>query len=199
MPKDSKSKSKSSSSRRRVQRGGAGEWTLLNIQPPLTKIEGETLTNEQTLFNTLVDNVNSYNVQPSGDTVLDILTALTALVKEINKSPAEESAATGEEGANVNVGGSRRRSAHKKKRGGGMEIDTSKLYNVSGLIVDSKDPIAIANAIGDDKTPAPFSASGQGIAYTGGISKEFMNDLNPTIGKVGGAKKSKKVKGKGKK
>lgn len=96
------------------------------------------------------------------------------------------------------AGGSRKKksSSKKVKRVGG-NVDMSKLYNVSGLIVDSKDPVAVAGGIGPDSTPMPFSANGQGLRYTGGISTEFMNDLNPSLGQAGGAKK--KGKGKGKK
>ena len=86
-------------------------------------------------------------------------------------------------------GGRKKKAATRKVKRGGA-IDMSKLYNVSGLIVDSKDPVAMAAQVGQDNTPMPFSSSGQGITYSAGIPEQFMRDLNPTLGMAGGKKRT---------
>lgn len=88
----------------------------------------------------------------------------------------------------ITVGGRKKKATRKVKRGGA--IDMSKLYNVSGLIVDSKDPVAMAAQVSQDNTPMPFSSSGQGITYSAGIPEQFMRDLNPTLGMAGGKKRT---------
>jgi len=90
--------------------------------------------------------------------------------------------------ANQDGGRKKKVATRKVKRGGA--IDMSKLYNVSGLIVDSKDPVAMAAQVSQDNTPMPFSSSGQGITYSAGIPEQFMRDLNPTLGMAGGKKRT---------
>ena len=101
----------------------------------------------------------------------------------------EAKAAAIDLGIEVADGGRKKKVATRKVKRGGA-IDMSKLYNVSGLIVDSKDPVAMAAQVGQDSTPMPFSASGQGITYSAGIPEQFMRDLNPTLGMAGGKKRT---------
>ena len=87
------------------------------------------------------------------------------------------------------AGGARRKA---RKQRGGVEthlLDQNKMYNVQGLIGNSfiKDPVDMAATIPTDATPFPFSAgSSAGISYTSGINQDFINQLTPALGQVGG-------------
>lgn len=173
MPKDSSKKSKK-------MRGGV-KFEKVDIPTDLT--DGVLKTAVLDLNSSIKDDDVEYNYKDLKAIVEKLLAVLNILAAEEAETPSAA------------AGGSRKKKHSKTvKRGGGDVLDMSKLYNVSGLIVDTKDPVGVAGGIGQDSTPMPFSANGQGIRYTGGIAKEFMNDLNPSQGVSGGAKK--KTKGK---
>ena len=151
------------------------------IGTPNTKGEDDELI----LGTGLMGAIDAFNAADgSGKTQAKLLEVIDKLKDVITNLPEA-----------VEGGSRKKKSSSKKVKRVGGNVDSSKLYNVSGLIVDSKDPVAVAGRIGPDSTPMPFSANGQGLRYTGGIPTEFMNDLNPSLGQQGGAKK----KGKGKK
>jgi len=91
------------------------------------------------------------------------------------------------------VGGGKRKS--KSRRGG--FLDTTRIYNAQGLLSDAIDPLTAASTAGAEveRVPLPFSSRGSGtINYESDINKDFIADLLPSLGKSGGAKKSKKTR-----
>jgi len=94
-------------------------------------------------------------------------------------------------------GGQRRSNKSKSKRGG--FLDTARVYNTQGLIIDIADPITIAATAGNSASqiPQPFSSRGiGGISYNSDISQEFTKDLLPILGQSGGDKRKDKKEGK---
>lgn len=76
-------------------------------------------------------------------------------------------------------------------------LDTTRIYNAQGLLSDAVDPLTAASTAGDevDRVPLPFSSRGSGsITYESDINQDFIADLLPSLGKSGGAKKSKKTR-----
>jgi hypothetical protein len=112
-----------------------------------------------------------------------------ATAKELAAADAAAAAAPEALAAN---GGKR---TSKSRRGG--FLDTTRIYNAQGLLSDAVDPLTAASTAGAEveRVPLPFSSRGSGtINYESDINKDFIADLLPSLGKSGGAKKSKKTR-----